>query len=619
MIKYCLMVAWVWSSIYAQGLRVYHKDSSALGIALDKVDSIQPRNQELGIFRSDSVHSWFATNRIDSIVFQSIADTAPTFGKLVDSRDGQTYKTMMIGNRRWMVQNLNYGKMIKTLDTLRDTVIEKVCLHDSAQNCASYGGLYSWAEAMALPKRCDTMSCLGKAKVDYRGICPAGWRVPTDGDWLDLEEALGMPHASRDSVFVDRGAPLGAKLRSIGNSLGFEASASLAALPNTNYESPNHKEAYYLSSTEYNASTAWLRAIRDFDEFVSNIDSALDFKKIPYSGISRTPISIREDGISLWTNKSTFMSLRCVQSQDLDSASIPAYHFTVQNLSPNFGDYRWRDSAVVYGNDSTQLIAMPKWGYKVKAWWLNGQAISQQNRLVLRAMPEQNQVQLEFEVDSNQGWITDARDGQIYKTLRINGKTWMAQNLNYGTMLNSSYGDYSSTSTKRCQANQVDSCIKYGGLYSQRSAFAGDTSRKEPLRGICPQGWHISTDQEWRDLELYFGMPARDTGRYGSVRGIEMGHKFKDPSTWFYQNWNLAPVSHDALLGLMSGGTYASNRLQGLHWNGRIWTSTFVRVKGIYNFFWYPITRFFSQSNAGVARYYGSGVLFESSVRCVLD
>ena len=122
--------------------------------------------------------------------------------------------------------------------------------------------------------------------------------------------------------------------------------------------------------------------------------------------------------------------------------------------------------------------------------------------------------------DINYGEFTDERDGQVYKTVKIGDQVWMAQNLNYAYIdvpYNFSYNSnvYFSDSTSWCYDNDPANCAKYGRLYTWAAAmdsvgewstngkgcgYGKTCSPTYPVRGICPKGWHLPSNDEWKAL-----------------------------------------------------------------------------------------------------------------------
>ena len=133
-----------------------------------------------------------------------------------DPRDGHKYKYVEFKWIPWdgkgketfyvMSENLNYGKMVlggtKEFD---DDVTEKLCYVDDEWFCDNhFGGLYTWAEAMNLPKVCDSVAvdsndaCKSFADavksvsdprvVRWQGICPDGWHIMNQYEWAHTTE-----------------------------------------------------------------------------------------------------------------------------------------------------------------------------------------------------------------------------------------------------------------------------------------------------------------------------------------------------------------------------------------------------------------------------------------------
>jgi len=101
-----------------------------------------------------------------------------------------------------------------------------------------------------------------------------------------------------------------------------------------------------------------------------------------------------------------------------------------------------------------------------------------------------------IEIEYLQSNILYDNEGNIYKTVVIGNQEWMAENLNTSVH---TYG-YSN-----CYGDLPENCTKYGRLYTIEAVMNGQPpSLYNPsgIRGICPAGWHIPSDAEWRQLEV---------------------------------------------------------------------------------------------------------------------
>lgn len=115
-------------------------------------------------------------------------------------------------------------------------------------------------------------------------------------------------------------------------------------------------------------------------------------------------------------------------------------------------------------------------------------------------------------------------DGNWYMTVLIGDQCWTKTNLNVGNMISvDNLQQDNSVIEKYCYNNELANCDKYGGFYQLNEAmlYMQDTN------GICPSGWHIPTDDDWKNLELYLGIDESELDDIDSYRGTFQGDLLK--------------------------------------------------------------------------------------------
>jgi len=152
-----------------------------------------------------------------------------------DSRDGKIYKTTIIENQEWMAENLTF-------------YIEKGSWNaGGSEDYVKFGRLYTWDAA--------------------KQAVPAGWHLPTDAEWKQLEMALGMSQAQADDIEW-RGTNEGDKLKAVNlwadtgkgtDVVGFSAlPGGFRSIASSSYLMVDF-HGYWWTASEFDNSTAWFR------------------------------------------------------------------------------------------------------------------------------------------------------------------------------------------------------------------------------------------------------------------------------------------------------------------------------------------------------------------------
>ena len=111
--------------------------------------------------------------------------------------------------------------------------------------------------------------------------------------------------------------------------------------------------------------------------------------------------------------------------------------------------------------------------------------------------------------------LTDPRDGQTYGIVKLNGRWWMAESLQYGIVVDPlNQGFRNNNVVERLVTKD---CYR-SGSYSVYSWYEALNYDLNDNHGICPDGWHIPTIKEWQSLSLNY--PARYIGIYLGENGL---------------------------------------------------------------------------------------------------
>lgn len=422
---------------------------------LKKTDTLSMYNMESQVgteMAFDAVKSTCEEgNGNDDIVSACKLDPVE-YGVLVDERDGREYRTVKYGNQWWMKQFLKYK--------------------DERYGDEISGSSYTWAAAIdsinLYADRQDSMDCSSQllcsveAYGKIRGLCPAGWHLPDTTEWTTLFETIGAKRNSRGSwddvsaleifqkvIFLTSTPNWG---ESFVNSIGY----SISDTANPYELRYNEKGRIRCVKDDENEKPGWI---------LPKCDSDNEGTVAP----KETMRLICKEGV--WYVASLL---------ERDTYGEPCSEKNVGKVvKGNINNANW------YCCTSNGWQNMEYWSWDV---------------------PNDSRMNPNLEYDS----IVDKRDGQVYKTRKIEGLTWMAENLNYSDSVKTP----SLLARSWCYENVESNCDVGGRLYTWAAAVDsialeddennpqkcdGDTTcvKSVNVRGICPEGWHLPNYNEW--------------------------------------------------------------------------------------------------------------------------
>ena len=195
-------------------------------------------------------------------------------------------------------------------------------------------------------------------------------------------------------------------------------------------------------------------------------------------------------------------------------------------------------------------------------------------------------------------------------TITIGTQTWMAENLNVGTMISGvTMMTNNSVIEKYCYNDDPANCDIYGGLYQWDEMMQYNTT--EGVQGICPTGFHLPTDDEWKTLEMHLGMTQAQADATG-FRGTDEGSQLAGNEPL----WTDGPIDQNTAFGMsgfvmLPGGFRQTSGFFGDFMEGaNFWSSSMVGANVLNRSFYY-----FYTSSGRFNDVKGKGY----SVRCVQD
>ena len=213
-------------------------------------------------------------------------------------------------------------------------------------------------------------------------------------------------------------------------------------------------------------------------------------------------------------------------------------------------------------------------------------------------------------------------DGNEYNTVNIGEQIWMQENLRVthysdGTAINyvennSLWEGMDFTHKAFCWAEgDSEIGLVYGAIYNWAGAMNGSPSshlNPSGVQGACPDDWHLPSDEEWQQLELYLEMDQVTVDSF-NFRG-SIGGKLKEVGLLHWEEPNLDATNESGFTAIGSGsrsseGTYNSLKQLAGYWTTAGTETTFLPRTVHYNML--QIRRIYHPGNYGF------------SIRCIRD
>lgn len=491
---------------------------------------------------------------VNYIIVQDTASCPPT----VTDIEGYVYPTVLIGTQCWMKKNMraiHYAdgsplmQVVSNIDWNNLGYIDQAyCYYfnDSAVQ-SNTGIIYTWQGAMGEAASSNTVPS------GVQGICPNGWHLPSDEEWKILEgfvdSQYGYPNSVWDGQYW-RGNNSGINLKAIsgwfsgGNGsdiYGFLGLPTGYRTSNGGWGGPH--QATFWSTTEFNNDRAWYRELGYLHDnsFRNNYTKDYGFR---VRCISDSIISQLSLPTVTTSNIINITQTTAEGGGDVvfDGGDIVTSRGICWNSTgnPTIADFITVDGSGIGTFISSLTSLSVNTQYFVRAYATNSVGTAYGIEVSFISLDTLNTLCPTTVADV---------EGNIYSTNLIGNQCWMAENLRvtmYSDSIaipivtsNSAWNILGFSDPAFCYYdNDSSSTALYGALYNWPAAMKGSASSgsvPSGVQGICPVGWHLPSDEEWKILEgeadSQYGYP-NSVWDGSSWRGYDSGFNLKATSSW---------------------------------------------------------------------------------------
>jgi uncharacterized protein (TIGR02145 family) len=228
--------------------------------------SVFAQNDTMYIMKSGAIVGQYNVNtEVDSVIFYKPTIEETTSGTFIDSRDGNEYNWVQIGDQVWMAENLAYLPSVNMVaDGSEDAAGSYYYVYGydgtnvadakATDNYATYGVLYNWTAAM------DGEASSTTNPSGIQGVCPAGWHLPSDAEWTELIDYLGGEMVAGGKLKETGTTHWNSPNTGATNETGFTALPGGSRGSNGTFDVIGG-DGYWWSATEFDATNAWVRGM----------------------------------------------------------------------------------------------------------------------------------------------------------------------------------------------------------------------------------------------------------------------------------------------------------------------------------------------------------------------